>query len=158
MKIKNTSFLRFALFVVALVVFAACVFWLPSIANYFAETAPEFSYLKYPVLFGIYFTTIPFFFALYQAFKLLKYIDTNSSFSTLSVTALNNIKLCAIIIGVLYIIGIVFLDFQGAGQPGISLLGILITFASAVISVFAGILQELLMKAINIQKENELTI
>jgi len=158
MKKSRTYFLRIAVFLVGIVVLLLCIFWLPIIAEYFAVIAPELSHLQYPVLVGIYLTTLPFYFALYQALKLLKYIDQNEPFSKSSVMALRYIKLSAIIIGVSYIFGVFFLDFLNAGQPGISLLGLTISFASAVIAVFSAVLQELLNKAIVIKEENELTI
>ena len=40
----------------------------------------------------MYVAAIPFFVALYQAFKLLSYIDKNQAFSELSVKALKKIK------------------------------------------------------------------
>jgi hypothetical protein len=158
MKKYRTTFLKFGLILIGIVVLALCIFWLPLIAEFFASNAPEFAYLQYPVLIGIYLTTLPFYFSLYQAYKLLKYIDQEHPFSRLSVTALKYIKISAIIIGILYVVGLFFLDFQGAGQPGISLLGLVIAFASAVISVFAAVLQELLEKAIELKEENQLTI
>ena len=52
----------------------------------------------------MYVSVIPFFVALYQAFKLLSYIDKNQAFSELSVKALKNIKYCAITISILYVV------------------------------------------------------
>ncbi|MGM8215277.1 DUF2975 domain-containing protein [Bacillaceae bacterium W0354] len=154
----KTFVLKAAIFLVGLVVLALCIFWLPWAANSLAEMYPEYIYLKYPLLIGIYATTLPFFYGLYQGLKLLNYIDQNNPFSERSVIALKYIKYCAIVIGVLYIIGIIFLITQSAGNPGILLLGILIAFASIVIAVFAAVLQKLLINAINIKTENDLTV
>ena len=64
---------------------------LPQIANVAFEEAANGARLGYMVL-GIlivmYVSAIPFYFALYQAFKLLSYIDKNQAFSQMSVKAL----------------------------------------------------------------------
>jgi len=151
-------FLRIVLLLVGIVILALCVFWLPIVAEYFAYYAPEFAYLQYPLLIGIYLTTLPFYFALYQTFKLLRCINQDKPFSNLTVKALKYIKVSAVIIGALYVFGVFFLDYQGAGQPGISLLGLMISLASAVIAVFAAVLQELVSTALAIKEENNLTI
>ena len=74
MKQISILLLKIVVWIIGLTVFSLCVFWLPWQANYFAEMFPEFSQMKYPVLIGIYITAVPFFLALYQAYKLLKYI------------------------------------------------------------------------------------
>ena len=50
-----------------------------------------------PVILYMYVASIPFFVALYQAFKLLGYIGQNKVFSLNSMKALRTIKYCAII-------------------------------------------------------------
>ena len=114
-------------------VLALCTYWLPWQANVLAEMYPEFVHLKYLLLIGIFLTTIPYFFALYQAFKLLSYIDRNKAFSNSSVRSLLSIKYSALTISILYIIGFIMLLSQSAGNPGILLLGLVITFASVVL-------------------------
>ncbi|NOU72646.1 DUF2975 domain-containing protein [Paenibacillus sp. LMG 31458] len=42
---------------------------------------PEAGYLTYPVLTGVYVTTIAYFVALYQALRFLSYFDKNKAFS-----------------------------------------------------------------------------
>ena len=116
--------------------------------------------MKYLVLIDLYATAIPFYFALYQAFKLLSYIDKNKAFSDLSVKALKNIKYCAITISILYVAGmpLFFLMADKDDAPGIIVLGLVIIFASIVIAVFAAVLQKLLKDAIDIKSENDLTV
>ena len=102
---------------------------------------------------------MPFYFALYQAFKLLRYIDKNTAFSELSVKALKNIKYCAITISGLYVLGLPLFHFIAKKvDPPIVLMGLIIIFASLVIAVFAAVLQRLLQEAINIKSENDLTV
>lgn len=154
----TTLFLKVAVFLIGITVLALCIFLLPWLANYTAEMYPEFAYLQYPILFGLYITAIPFFIALYQALKLLNYIDNNNAFSELSVKALKYIKYCAVTISILYVIGIIFLMSQNASQPGIAVIGLTIIFTSAVIAVFTAVLQKLLKNALDIKSENDLTV
>jgi len=154
----TTLLLKIALFIIGITILALCTYWLPWQANVLAGMYPEFAHLQYPLLIGIYMTAIPFFFALYQTLNILSHIDKNIAFSELSVKALNYIKYCAITISILYVVGIIILNTQNAGNPGILLLGLVIIFASIVITVFAAVLQELLKKAIDIKSDNDLTI
>jgi hypothetical protein len=159
MKRGSTIFLKIAVFLIGIIGVAFCIFWLPSLASRTAEREIEFAYLQYPVLIGIYVTAIPFFFALYQALKLLSYIDKNKAFSQISVNALKYIKYCAFTISIWYAVGIpsLFLIMQQI-QPPMVTMGFLIVFTSAVIAVFAAVLQKLLKEAIDIKSENDLTV
>nr|WP_245247347.1 MULTISPECIES: DUF2975 domain-containing protein [unclassified Paenibacillus] len=139
---------------------ALCIFLVPEIGKYTAELYPDMAYLKYLAFIDLYATVIPFYFALYQAFKLLSYIDKNTAFSELSVRALRNIKYCAVTIGTLYVLGmpLFYLLAEGDDAPGIIVIGLIMIFASMVIAVFAAVLQKLLKEAIDIKTENDLTV
>lgn len=158
MKRGSTTFLKTAVFLIGIIVLALCIFFLPWLANYTAEIFPEFAFLHYPVLIGLYVTAIPFFIALYQAIRLLSYIDNEVAFSESSVNSLKLIKYCAITISILYVIGAIFLMSQNALHPGIAIIGFIIVFASAVIAVFAAVLQKLLRNVLDIKSENDLTV
>ncbi|MCQ6563162.1 DUF2975 domain-containing protein [Paenibacillus mendelii] len=160
MKRGTTFFLKIAVIIIGIPVLALCIFLVPEIANYAVELYPDMTYLKYLVLIGLYVTAIPFYFALYQAFKLLNYIDKNKAFSDLSVKALKTIKYCAITISILYVVDLPLFYLIGDKDdaPGIILLGLVIIFASMVIAVFAAVLQKLLKEAIDIKSENDLTV
>ena len=155
---RETLFLKVAVILIGIPILGLCIFGLPSIANEAAEHYP--AYLLYPVLIGMYAAAIPFFFALYQTLKLLSYIDKNKAFSELSVNALKNIKYCAITISILYagLIPLLAPMAQADDAPGLVALGLVITFASIVVAVFAAVLQKLLKNAIDIKSENDLTV
>jgi len=108
----------------------------------------------------MYVSAIPFYFALYQAFKLLSYIGKNEAFSDLSVKALKYIKYCAMTISGLYvaIIPFVVLLQRMVDPPGLIIIGMVPFFASMIIAVFAAVLQRLLQDAIDIKSENDLTV
>ncbi|MFB7305066.1 DUF2975 domain-containing protein [Heyndrickxia sporothermodurans] len=160
MKRVSTLFLKIAVILIGIPILALCIFLVPKIANYSAELLPNITYIKYFVLIYMYLTAIPFYFALYQAFKLLSYIDKNKAFSKISVTALKNIKYCAISISILYAGGmpLFYLAADKDDAPGIILIGLVVIFASMVIAVFAAVLQKLLKEAIDIKSENDLTV
>lgn len=160
MKRVTTLFLKIAVILMGIPVLALCIFLVPEIGNFAAELYPDFSAIKYLVYIDLYATAIPFYYALYQALKLLSYIDKNKAFSDLSVKALKTIKYCAITISSLYIIGmpLFYLIGEKDDAPGVILLGMAMVFASMVIAVFAGVLQMLLKEAIDIKSDNDLTI
>ena len=154
----TTTFLKVSVILIGIIVLSLSMFWLPRLADEAAVIAPDLAYLQYLVLVGLYVTTIPFFFALYQALKLLTFIDNNNAFSNLSVKALKNITYCAMTISVLYVIGGLFLLLQNALHPGIAIMGFTIIFASTIIAVFASTLEKLLNNAIDMKFENDLTV
>lgn len=160
MKQGSTLFLKIAVILIGIPVLALCIFLVPKIANYAGALYPDFAYMKYLVFIILYATAIPFYFALYQAFRLLNYIDKNNAFSECSVRALKNIKFCAIAISVLYVIGmpLFYLMAEKDDAPGIIVFGMVLIFASMVIAVFAAVLQRLLQEAIYIKSENDLTV
>jgi hypothetical protein len=158
MKQGTTLFLKIAVFIIGTPVLALCIFGLPWLAN--NPVNPDYAHILYPILIIMYVSVIPFFVALYQAFKLLSYIDKNKAFSEISVKALNKIKYCAITISGLYVVGMPFFYILAEldDAPGIILIGLVVIFASMVIAVFAAVLQRLLQEAIDIKSENDLTI
>jgi hypothetical protein len=156
----ETLILKLAVVLIGFPVLALCIFLVPELGKISAELLPEFDYIKYLVSIVFYASAIPFYFALYQAFKLLLYIDKNNAFSNLSVIALKKIKHCAITISTLHVLVLplfyLFADKDDA--PGVILVGLIVPFASMVIAVFAAVLQKLLRNAIDIKSENDLTI
>ncbi|MEH6907822.1 DUF2975 domain-containing protein [Neobacillus drentensis] len=159
MKQVTTFFLKLAVIFIGISVLALCIFLVPKFGNFAGELYPDIAYMKSLVFILMYGAAVPFYFALYQAFNLLRYIDENTAFSPISVKALKNIKCCAITISGLYVLGLPLFRFiTKKVDPPIGLIGLIIIFASLVIAVFAAILQRLLQEAINIKSENDLTV
>lgn len=160
MKRGSTLFLKIAVILIGIPVLALCIFLVPKIANFASELYPDFSFMKYFILIDLYVAAIPFYFALFQAFKLLSYIDKNKAFSELSVNALKNIKFSALAISILYVLGmpLFYLIAEKDDAPGIIVIGMILIFASMVIAVFAAVLQRLLKEAIDIKEENDLIV
>lgn len=158
MKHGSTLFLKIAVFLIGTPVLALGGFGLPWLVNH--PVNPDYDHILYPILVGMYLSAIPFYIALYQAFRLLSYIDKNNAFSQISVKALKNIKYCAIAISTLYgvVLPFVFLVAEKDDAPGLIIVGMVPIFASMVIAVFAAVLQRLLQEAIDIKSENDLTV
>lgn len=156
----TTLFLKGAVIVIGIPVLALCIFLVPEIANFAAELYPDFSIIKYLVFIDLYASAIPFYIALYQAFKLLGYIDKNQAFSERSVQVLKNIKYCAFTISGILVLGmpLFYLMAERDDAPGIIVIGMVLIFAAMVIAVFAAVLQKLLKEAIDIKAENDLTV
>lgn len=154
----STLFLKIAVILIGIPVLTVsilAVYWLTK-----NPVNPDYAHILYPIVVGIFVSVIPFFIALFQAFKLLTYIDKNQAFSELSVKALKNIKFCAITISALYlvILPFVYLVAELDDAPGLIFIGMTPIFASMVIAVFAAVLQRLLQEAIDIKSENDLIV
>ncbi|MFY4777452.1 DUF2975 domain-containing protein [Metabacillus sp. RGM 3146] len=160
MKQVSTFFLKIAVILLGIPVLALCIFLVPELGDIAAKLLPEFAYMKYPVFIVFYTSAIPFYFALYQAFKLLRYIDKNKAFSQISVKALKKIKYCSITISCLHVLvlPLFYLFAEKDDAPGVIFIGLVVPFASMVIAVFAAVLQKLLKEAIDIKSENDLTV
>jgi hypothetical protein len=158
MKRGSTIFLRLAIICLGAPVLALGVFglaWLPS-----HPANPKYAHMLYPIIIGLYVSAIPYFTALYQAFKLLNIIDKNQAFSEISVKSLINIKFCAIAVSCVYVLMMPFI-FQLAeydDAPGLVIIGMVPIFASIVIAVFAAVLVRLLKDAIEYKNDHDLTI
>jgi hypothetical protein len=160
MKRGSTLFLKIAVILMGIPVLAFCILAVPMIGRNVAEGLAGWDYVMLGLLTVMYISAIPYYAVLYQAFKLLIYIDKNTAFSELSVLALKKIKNFAAIISGLYIISLplfyIFAEFDDA--PGVVIVGMMFVFAPMVISVFAAVLQRLLQEAIDIKSENDLTV
>lgn len=156
MKKGSTIILRGVVILIGLVVLAVCIFALPGVI--LSELAGDFDYG--PIFAGLYVPAIPFFFALYQALKLLGYIDKNKAFSELSINALKKIKYCALIISGLFAVGMPYIFYVADRDdaPGVALIGFVIIGASFVIATAAAVFQSLVQNAVDIKSENDLTV
>lgn len=156
----STLFLKFAVIIIGFPVLALCIFLVPEIAKFSKELYPDHAYIQYFVYVDLYATALPFYYALYQIFKLLGYIDKNEAFSELSVAAIRKIRSSAVIISCLYVLGmpLFYLIAEADDAPGIILIGMGMVFASFVVAIFAAVLEKLLKNAIDIKSENDLTV
>ncbi len=159
-KRASTYFLKAVIILIGIVALAICAFAFPAMWHAVNGGLPEFAPVIYPAFIGLYATAIPFFFALYQAFKLLHYIDTNSAFSELSVRALRNITYSAIAMSVLYAaaVPLAFVVAELDDAPGLGAIALAIVFAPLIVATFAAVLKKLVQSAIDLKTENDLTV
>jgi len=117
-------------------------------------------YFDDPFLWLVYASSIPFFFGLYQTFKVLGYIRENRMFCAEGVYALGALKYCALaIIGFVVVEGIIIMLNHGDDDAaGALVIGAVIIFVSAVIAANAAIHQRIWQKAVDIKSENDLTV
>lgn len=153
----STLFLRLVISLIAIAALAVCVFPLPRMIAQEAAKTPDTAWQIYLFLVGAYMQVALFLFALYQAFKLLNYIDGNKAFSELSVRALRHIKHSALTIGLLMMAGIVWVKVLSAGtgedSAGPVMIGFIGTFAASVVAAVAAVLQAQVEKAIDTKAE-----
>jgi len=159
MKRSSTLFLKAVILLIAVVALAGLI-WEPQTEGRNVNADLFSIYFRDPFLAYAYAASIPFFVALYQAFKLLGYIEQNKVFSQISVRALRNIKYCAITLSGLIGLGILFLRlFTTSDDPaGFTALSIFTIFVSIIIATAAAVFQKLLQNAIDIKSENDLTV
>lgn len=157
---RETLFLKTAVVLIGIPILALCVIVLPWILRDASTSSAKMTTVLYGIVTVMYVTAIPFFLALYQAFKLLTYIDLNNAFSDQSVKALKNIKHYAAAISILYLLSMPLFYIVGEvdDAPGVILVGAAFVFGPLVVSVFAAVLQKLLQNAIDMKQENDLTI
>lgn len=159
MKKGSTLFLRGVIILIVLIVLALCIFAFPNMAKSMLDEFPTIKYGPYFIS-VFYISVIPFFIGLFYSWKLLSYIDKNTAFSNLTVSALRKIKHLAVSISVILSCGMFWMfPFAQAGDaPGAILMWTLITGAPLVVAVFSALLEKLLKNAIQLQSENELTV
>ncbi len=159
-----TTFSRLVVYLMALGAVAVCVIMLPELAREAIVEDPGSRVGAYLFLAGAYALFVPFFIALSQLLKLLRYIDASQAFSQLSVDALQSIKNCANVFSFMIVLGVTaaimvarIADPTEDITPLVALGGIL-TFTSSVIATLAAVLQRLLQDAIDMKTENDLTV
>jgi hypothetical protein len=160
MKRYSTLILRLIIFIAGMFVLALC-----GVAVWLVITEPnpasDYYILARVFLAGTCLAAIPCLIALYQALKLLGYIDTNRVFSDLSVKSLKIITRAALADFLICAIGgmpFFYIAAQTDDAPGLMLIGMVITGMAFVIFVFTSVLNRLLQEAISIKMENDLTV
>jgi hypothetical protein len=160
MKRVSTLFLRAAILAVAVIVLAICIFALPAMWRAVPGDYPNIRYVFYVIILALYAAAIPFYFALYQAVRLLSYMDKGTAFSGLSVRSLKHIELSALVISLIFLITLpfVYIWAETDDAPGLVVIGMFLVAAPFTIGIFADVLQRLFREAIDYKAENELTV
>lgn len=158
MKRRSTLFLQGVIGLIGIGALTLLL-WEPHLEGRNAHATLSEIYFKDPFLAYAYIASIPFFVALYQAFKVLGYAGQNKVFSPAAVQALRTIKYCAIAIIGFVALGEIFIMLSNSDdRAGGFFMGILITFGSIVIAAAAAMFERILQNAVDIKSENELTV
>lgn len=158
MRRSPTLFLRFAICLLAVGVLAGLI-WFPQTEGR-AANLDLISIYKDPLIIYVYIASTPFFFGLYQAFKLLNLIDTDKAFSQAAVNTLRNMKYASVSLIGFILLAILFVRFAAPSDDpaGPTMLGIIATFAATVIATAATLFQKLFQNAVDLKSENDLTV
>jgi hypothetical protein len=158
MKRSSTIFLQM---VAVLIGIGALAFMLgePHIEGRNAHATLFEIYFKDPFLAFAYTASIPFFVALYQAFKVLGYAGQNKVFSHAAVKSLRTIKYCAIAIIGFVAVSVSFMPFSDPDDrpPGV-VMRVVLTFATIIVATAAAMFERILQNAVDIKSENDLTV
>ena len=158
MKRSSTFFLKGVILLVAIGVLAGMIRFPQTEGR--ATNLDLISIYTDPFIIYGYMASIPFFIGLYQAFKLLNLIDADKAFSQYAVNTLKNMKFASFsLIGFIALAEFYIRFFAHGDDPaGPTALGILATFAAAVIATTAAVFQKLLQNAVDLKSENDLTV
>src|SRR5436190_6164924 len=108
MERSSTIFLQIVIVLIGIGTLALLL-WEPHIEGRNVHATLFEIYFKDPFLAYAYVASIPFFVALYKAFKVLEYAGQNKVFSETAVKALRTIKYCAITIIGFVAVGEIFI-------------------------------------------------
>lgn len=158
MKKGSTLFLKAVIVLIALGVVAGLA-WFPQSEGRAANLNLVSIYTD-PFILYTYIAATPFFVGLYQAIKLLNLIEANRAFSESAVTALRNMKRASLCLIGFIAVALVYIRVfaQGDDAAGPTMLGIIVSFAVAVIATAAAVFQKLFQNAVDLKSENDLTV
>ena len=122
--------------------------WEPQVEGANAHATNFDIYFKDPFLALVYVGSIPFFIALYQAFKVLGHVRQNQIFSEAAIKALRTIQYCALAIIGFVVVEETFITIANNGddRAGAVLIGVVIIVFSVVIATVAAMFERVVQK------------
>lgn len=160
MKRSPTIFLQVVIVLIGIGALALML-WEPHLEGRNVHATLFQIYFNDPFLPHAYTASIAFFVALYQAFKLLRYIGRSEVFSQRSVKALRTIKYCAMsLVGFLVGAEAYFFIIQRSKDDiaGGVMMGLFLIFVSVVVATAAAVFERTLQSAVELKSENDLTV
>ena len=158
MKRSSTIFLQFVVVLIGLAALAFLIYE-PLIEGRNAHATLYQVYFNDAFLAYVYFASIPFFFGLYQAFKILAFVRHDAVFSPENVKALRTIKFCALATLGFAIVSLFFMvSADDDDRPAGLFLRILVSFPSIVVAAAAAMFERILQNAVDLKAENDLTV
>lgn len=160
MKRGSILFLRAVLVLVGIAVLAGLL-WEPQVEGRNAHADLVTIYFRDPFLAYVYLGSVPFFFGLYQTFKLLGYMGNGQAYSPGAVTALRRIKYCALAV-VVFIVGaeayILLRPNDGDDRAGGVAMGVFVAFPCLVAATTAAVFERVFQSAVDLKSEHDLTV
>lgn len=158
MKRGSTTFLKLVILLIAIGVLAGMI-WFPQTEGR-AVNLDLISIYADPLIIYIYIGSIPFFVGLYQASRLLNFIDAHKAFSQGAVNTLKSMKFASLSLVGFIALALLYIRFfaHGDDPAGPTMLGIIVSFASVVIATAAAVFERLLQNAVDMKSENDLTV
>ena len=146
--------------IIATGVLALCTLGLPLLWQDVDNEFPDYAYAVYAVFVAMYIAAVPYFVGLFQAWRVLSYIDKGVAFSVESVRALKVIAYCAAAISAVYVVTMPFFYVWGERDdaPGLIVIGMVLVGAPLVVSIAMATLARLLSEVVKIKSENDLTV
>ena len=129
---------------------------LPFLYNGYRGLAPEGT-LPLGLIY-LWVSGIPCYFALFFAMKIAVNIGKDRSFSEENAVLLKRISTLALIDSAYIFVGCLLSLAFGSGEPMAAVIALVIVFAGIAIAIAAAALSHLVMKAAELQQENDLTI
>jgi hypothetical protein len=157
MQRNSTIFLQIVIVFIGIGALAVML-WEPHVEGANAHATLFQMYFNSFVVYA-FISSIPFFAALYHAFKVLGYVRQNKIFSQATVNSLRIIKYCALaIIGFVAVSVIFMIGGDREDRPAGLFMRILVTFPSIIVATAAAICERILQNAVDIKSENDLTV
>lgn len=160
MKKTSTVFLQ-AVTVVLGIGALAILLWEPQLEGRNLHSTFFQIYFHDPFLVYVYVSSIAFFGALSQAFKLLGYLRREEIFSERSVKALRTIKYCATAI-VAFVVGaeayFSLVVRRSDDIAGGVMIGLFMIIVSTIVAATATVFERTLQSAVDLKSENDLTV
>jgi len=156
----STLFLQ-AVIVLAGIGALALLLWEPHIEGRNAHATLYQIYFNDPFLAYAYIASIPFFVALYQAFKVLGYARKNKIFSQAAIKALRIIRQCALTVAGFIVGGEAYLFVVQRSKDDIAggvAVGLVLIFLSIVVAAAATVFENLLQRALDMKFGNDPTV
>ncbi len=160
MKRTSTIFLQVIVVLIGIGVLALML-WEPHLEGRNVHATLFEIYFEDPFLAYAYISSISFFAALFQAFKLLGYIGRNEVFSQPAVKALRTIKYCALVLVASVVGAEAYFFIVQRGRDDIAggvMMGLLMIVVSVVVATAAAVFERLLQNAVDMKSENDLVV
>ena len=151
MKRSSTIFLQGVIVLIGIVALAIMIRF--PLTEGRAANLDLFSIYSDPFILYGYAASIPFFIALYKAFKLLGYIGQNKAFSLNSVKTLSSIKYCAIVLSILIMMAGLYIRIfhnKDDDPAGFLAMCIVTTLVSIVVAIAAAMFEKKIKERVTI--------